>query len=254
MSNWGPVRFPNYSLLSFTQPKYTNSFVVLYSLPKGLNNQTMEMIMKNQVQPFQPQESILTKISNQGNISDLLTISTISIQGFDWQIGVVTDNGFFNGRVNYQGKREYPNNITINFRDYTGSPVRRILFQWQKIQNDPVTNNIGYQQDYKGVIVKLELDPNIFGQESGELRVEELLSKVHDDINKGFPNLDKIVTRQVVFENVFPTNVPENDSSYENQEIDNFQVTFQLDRVYEDQDWQRFISSPDMKQNQLIGG
>lgn len=254
MSNFGPIRFPNYSLTQFSQRKYSHSFVVLYSLPKGLNNLTMDMLMKNSVQPFQPPESVLKDVINQGNISDLLTISTIDIRGFNWQIQTLEDDGFFNGVVRYQGKRQYPDNISVNFREYLGSPITRIMLQWQKLQNDPVTNTIGYQQDYKGVIIKLEVDPNIFGQSEGELRIEELLSHIHDEVNNGLPNLGNIITRQIVFENVFPTTIPENDSDYTNSNLVEVEVTFSVDRVYEDQDWQRFISAPDMKQNQLVGG
>jgi len=40
---------------------------------------------------------------------------------------------------------------------------------WQRLANDPVTNNIGYANNYKGKIVKLEIDPNYFykGEASG---------------------------------------------------------------------------------------
>jgi hypothetical protein len=32
---------------------------------------------------------------------------------------------------------------------------------WQRLVNDPVTNNSGYASDYKGKIIKLEIDPKI---------------------------------------------------------------------------------------------
>ncbi len=258
MQNWGPVRFPDYSVGQFAQPKQRFSFIVLYQLPLGFAQLNQVSQLSGNREPYPAISSV-----NENNInsySSLLTMATKNFPALNWGVTPQTDSHFFNGQLHWAGKREYTPNISITFREYVTNPVSRILLSWQKLQNDPVTNNIGYANKYKGIIVKLDMDPNVFHDGMEMLDIQELLKKVKSDTQTGLggkPNqdLDKIITRGIVCEGVWPTSIAEPDGDYADQGMlqDTVQ-TFQCDRYYEDKDWQRFIDNPGMKIGALVTG
>ncbi len=251
MANWGPIRFPDYSISQFAQPKQKFSFIALYQLPPGMNSVSTQGIKgegsigKSLSRTQNPQESILTKTDN---LSDLLTISTKSFPDVSWQISVNTDSHFFNSKIHWSGKRIYTDSITIPFREYVTSPITRLFKNWQKLANDPVTNNIGYQNKYKGLIIKLEVDPNVFFDNNTEmLDIEKLLEKIKTDTQTGFNtnDLPNIITRQVIFDGVWPTTISEPGNDYNDQgSLQDCSVTFHCDRYFEDKDWARYMNNP----------
>lgn len=261
MSNWGPVRFPDYAIQQFQQPKQRFSFIVLYQLPLGLGPVEMEGVKKQgsmsqlNHDPYPAVSFINT--GNTKSISNILTLSTKTFPQTNWGITPQTDQAFFNGQIHWAGKRTYDNSIQITFREYVTSPIQRVLLNWQKLANDGVTNNIGYQNKYKGLILKLELDPNVFHDDTGEmLSVDELLKRTKSMTQKGLgqsdgSDLENVVTRQIIYEGCWPTAIAESDSQYDEGTLSDTNVTFSVDRYFEDLDWSRFLDKTTMTAQQL---
>lgn len=257
MANWGPIRFPDYSISQYAQPKQRFSFIVLYQLPSGMSEVENGGIEKQAIQgqlgrdQF-PAESIVAS-QNTKNVSDLLTISTKTFPDLSWVVTPQTDNHFFNSKIHWAGKRTYVDTVNITFREYVTSPITRLFKNWQRLANDPVTNNIGYQNKYKGMIVKLEIDPNVFHDTTEMLNIEQLLPKLKKSTQKGFDgDLEKIVTRQIVLDGIWPSTIndPGNDYS-DNGTLQDCSVTFHCDRYFEDKDWQRYLDSDEKTAQKL---
>lgn len=255
------LRFPDYSLLQYTQPKQRFQFLALYQLPEGLlayrqlNESMTNLVQPNegilgQTQIMRGSDTIQGKHATFNNnlpISDFLTMSTQNFPPIDHIVNQVNDETFYNAKVRWAGRRQYPDTIAIQFREYVQSPITRIMEDWQRLANDPVTNNIGYANNYKGRIVKLEIDPNYFykGEASG-LPVQDLLQKVKNDylsLSGIAPEGEQIVTRQVVFEGVWPTTIPDDGGQYNEDGLVVTNVTFSIDRFYEDKDWARYFDT-----------
>ena len=258
MAQWGPIRFPDYSLSQYQQPKQQHQFVVLYQLPKGMESIIFES--KNSEEFFKkilgrgtnPTQSMLY---NTDEISDFLTLSTVSIGDSPWQVNQKMDEGFFNGHVATQGRRQFQSSQNVTFREYTTSPITRIMKYWQTLQNDSVTHNIGYMANYKGLMVKLDLDPNVFLEESpDQLPINELLKKVKKNTQEGLDELDRVITRQVVYDGVWPMTIPEPGSNYSSDDSVQIQVQFSMDRYYDDIDWRRFLGSEEQNISTIIKG
>lgn len=267
MGTWGPIRFPDYSISQFAQPKQNFSFVVLYQLPLGFANVEgnganafLSGDVKALTRDQYPPVSVVTK-ENTPEMSNLLTISTRDFPDVNWGVTVVTDSHFFNSQVRWSGRRTFSESITITFREYVTSPITRILHNWQKLANDSVTNNIGYQNKYKGLIVKLEIDPNVFHKEKEMLDIEKLMKELKNYTKQGFgseqgsttSDLKNIVTRQVVFDGVWPQTISEPGNNY--ADTGTLQVvssTFACDRYFEDLDWSRYLNNSDTKTADIL--
>lgn len=252
MANWGPVRFPDYTVQQFQQPKQKFSFVTLFQLPIGLTEgglSNAKQLSNDQLpRDFNPQASF-AYTGNGVDMSDLLSMSTKTFPDVTWSVNTATDNHFYNGHIHWQGTRNYTDSIQLSFREYVGSPITRILNQWQKVANDPVTNNIGYQNKYKGVIVKLDVDPNVIFADGNieEASIQGILEKTKEYVQKGFDSglLDNILTRQIVFEGQWPSSISEVGGDYSSTgDLIDVSCTFHVDRYYEDTDWGRHLGSP----------
>ncbi len=262
MQNWGPVRFPDYTVGQYAQPKQRFSFVVLYQLPLGFTNVENGGIKDGAImgalnRDQYPQVSAISSDQTK-DLSTLLTMATKNFPALNWGVTPQTDTAFFNGQLHWAGKREYTPTLAINFREYVTSPIGRILLNWQKLQNDPVTNNIGYANKYKGVIVKLDLDPNVFHEGTEMLDIEKLITKHKKATQTGLgtdgdSDLENIITRQVVCEGCWPSSISEPDGDYtDTGTLQDVTQTFQTDRYYEDKDWQRFIDEDTLTAQQLV--
>ena len=256
--SWGPIRFPDYSLSQFQQPKQNHSFVVLYQLPKGLKDQNIEGFKTEDGQGFMekvlgrgtnPSQSMLYNIED---LSDFLTLSTTSIGDVTWNVNQKVDENFFNGHVISQGRRTFSNNLTVSFREYTTSPIQRAMNYWQRLQNDSVTHNIGYMQNYKGLIVKLELDPNVFFDGTDQVSIETLLGKIKNETQQGLEDLNNVITRQLVFDGVWPTSIPEPGANYSSDDNVTLNINFSIDRYYDDVDWRRFLGQTDTNISSIV--
>lgn len=260
MGNWGPIRFPDYSISQFAQPKQNFSFVVLYQLPLGMKEvegkgALGQGIMGQLTRDQYPPVSVVT-VDNTPEISNLLTISTRDFPDVNWGVTVITDSHFFNSQVRWSGRRTFSDSITITFREYVTSPITRILHNWQKLANDSVTNNIGYQNKYKGLIIKLEIDPNVFHKEKEMLDIEVLMKEIKNQTKLGFgeggassnSKLKDIVTRQVVFDGVWPQTISEPGNNYaDTGTLQIVSSTFACDRYFEDLDWSRYLNDASPK-------
>lgn len=257
------MTLPDYSLAQYGQPRQRHQFLVLYIFPAILNNYLTTIAkptLKTIRQKYQPEsDSFLNSVGKmytrspeiQGvnvNVQDFLTLSTQSIQDVNWQVSNQTDEQFYNQKIHWGGKRIYDDNLQIQFREYVQSPVTRLLLLWQKLVNDPVTNAQGYASDYKGKIIKLEFDPNIMGTSD----VSDLLKKVKSNFFELTTDNSEIVTRQVIFEGVWPSNIPEIGGQYNEDTLVTFTQQFTVDRYFEDNDWGRFLQSPDKIVNEII--
>ena len=266
------LKFPDYSLLQYTQPRQRFAFLTLFQLPEGLGGykQLLES-MTNQVQPnegilgksqaVKGQDSIDTfhaTYNEKSTIQDFLTMSTQTFPPIDHTVNQVNDDTFYNAKVRWAGRRQYPDTIAIQFREYVQSPITRIMEDWQRLANDPVTNNIGYANNYKGRIVKLEIDPNYFYKnETSGLPIQQLLGKVKKDylsLTGIAPEGEQLVTRQVVFEGVWPTSIPDDGGAYSEDGLVTVNVTFSIDRFYEDKDWSRYFDTSAQTPAQPIDG
>lgn len=257
------MRLPDYSLAQYTQPRQRHQFLVLYFLPTGLytnfNNISKDTLKRIRAkyepdgntilntigQPY-TREPVIPGISS--DVQDFLTLSTQSIQDVNWQVSNQTDEQFYNQRIHWGGKRIYDDNIQIQFREYVESPVTRLLLMWQRLVNDPVTNNHGYAQDYKGKIIKLEFDPNIMKEQT----IEKLLTKFKSDFFQLTTEDSKVITRQVIFEGVWPSSIPEMGGQYNEDTLVTFTQQFTVDRYFEDNDWVRYLSTPDNIVSEII--
>lgn len=97
-------------------------------------------------------------LSMPGNSSELLTLSTKSVGGFNTSISNIQVQ-YGNNSINFAGKPTY-DSIAISFNDYIGINTERIIMAWSRLVYDPKTQKIGRASSYKKNGYLLEFSPD----------------------------------------------------------------------------------------------
>ncbi len=217
---------PNYEFLRSTERQRTDLFQVFYILPNSIKTDGFGDLNIDQNNFFDSQlaqsNSPIRQFTqdnfthNGGQLDGSLTLLTNDFPNLNSNVQKNTVNIYGGVKSSIQTtNRDIPENMNINYRELVGNPVTKIMDYWQKQQYNKNTGKFGVQSDYKGTIIKVDLDPQVTG----------------GGFNSDTDLQDNILKITVV-EGVVPTSFSEPENDVENSDFQNISVTYTLDNFF----------------------